>query len=248
MRWQIHLSYLGTNFCGWQRQPNAMSVQQTLEEAFALILRQPVEMVGCGRTDTGVHARNYVAHADVVDFPLTDKVVYQINAVLPLVISVNRIVETHETFHARFDAVERQYKYYMHFNKDPFLNGLSYYFHQETSLDPEKMQSAAELLLQFGDFLPFCKTGSDADHFRCKLTESEWVFEDGKAVYSISANRFLRGMVRLIVGACLNVGLGKISLEELKDNLENQTPLAHAWSVPAEGLYLEEIVYSQEVG
>ena len=225
-----------------------MSVQQTLEETFALILRQPVEIVGCGRTDTGVHARNYVAHADVVDFPLTDKVVYQINAVLPLDISVNRIVETHETFHARFDAVERQYKYYMHFNKDPFLNGLSYYFHQETSLDPEKMQSAAELLLQFGDFLPFCKTGSDADHFRCKVTESKWVFQDGSAVYSIKANRFLRGMVRLVVGACLNVGLGKISLEELKDSLENQTPLAHAWSVPAEGLYLEEIVYSQEVG
>lgn len=248
MRWQIHLSYLGTSYCGWQRQPNASSVQKTLEEAFALILRQPVEIVGCGRTDTGVHARNYVAHAEVIDFPLTDKVVYQINAVLPLDISINSIVETHDSFHARFDAVERQYKYYLHFNKDPFLNGLSYYFHQHNVLDQDKVNAAAVLLMQYGEFLPFCKTGSDADHFRCKLTESKWVFEAGRGVYSIKANRFLRGMVRLVVGACLNVGLGKISLEELQESLENQSPLVHAWSVPAEGLYLEEILYSQEVG
>jgi tRNA pseudouridine38-40 synthase len=243
MRWRIHLSYLGTHYCGWQRQPNATSVQQTLEEAFALILRQPVEIVGCGRTDTGVHARNYVAHAEVVDFSLTDKVVYQINAVLPVDISIRNIVETHESFHARFDALERQYRYYMHFTKDPFLNGLSYYFHQHTVLDQDKVHAAAALLMQYDEFLPFCKTGSDADHFRCQLTASKWMFEDGKAIYTIKANRFLRGMVRLAVGACLNVGLGKISLEELQESLENQLPLAYAWSVPAEGLYLEQISY-----
>ncbi len=243
MRWQIHLSYLGTHYCGWQRQPSSPSVQQTLEEALGLILRQSVEIVGCGRTDTGVHARAYVAHVDVVDFPLTDKVVYQINAVLPLDISIKSIKETNESFHARFDAVERQYKYYMHFHKDPFLNGLSYYFHQHAVLDHEKVMAAAELLLRFDEFLPFCKTGSDADHFRCTLNESVWTFEGGTAIYSIKANRFLRGMVRLTVGACLNVGLGKITLAELQESLENQTSLEHAWSVPAEGLYLEEIMY-----
>jgi len=245
MRWRIHLSYLGTAYCGWQRQPNDLSVQQTLEEAFAMILRQPVEITGCGRTDTGVHARHYVAHADVQDIILTDKVAYQLNAVLPPDIAIQGIVEASPTFHARFDAHEREYRYYIHFNKDPFLEGQSFYFHQHTPLDHAKMNEAAALLLHYDQFKPFCKTGSDADHFRCALKASAWTFDEGHAVYVITANRFLRGMVRLIVGACLNAGLGKITIEEMKESLDQQTPLAHAWSVPAEGLYLERVVYGE---
>ncbi len=243
MRWQIHLSYLGTNYCGWQKQPSSPSVQQTIEEAFTLILKQPIAIVGCGRTDTGVHARAYVAHAEVIDVQLTDKVVYQINAVLPLDISINEISEVHENFHARFDAVERHYKYYLHFNKNPFLNGTSYYFHQQTALDPSRLHAAAALLMEYDEFLPFCKTGSDADHFRCELTESKWVINEERATYSIKANRFLRGMVRLTVGACINVAMGKPTLNDLRECLERQTTLNHAWSVPAEGLFLEKIIY-----
>lgn len=247
MRWQIHLSYLGTAYCGWQRQPGDPSVQQTLEEAFSMILRQPVEITGCGRTDTGVHARHYVAHADIVDVPLNDKVVYHLNAVLPNDIAISHIIETHDSFHARFDAIERQYRYYIHFHKDPFLNGLSCYFHQHTPLDQHLMHEAASMLMAYDHFKPFCKTGSDAEHFRCTLTESLWTFDKDGAVFSIKANRFLRGMVRLTVGACLNAGLGKISLSELQDSLQHQTPLPHAWSVPAEGLYLENVLYKNEV-
>ena len=243
MRWRIHLSYLGTAYSGWQRQPNDSSVQQTLEVAFALILRQPVEITGCGRTDTGVHARFYVAHADVADVPLNDKVVYQINAILPHDIALLSITETDPLFHARFDAVERQYKYYIHFNKDPFCTTTSWYLHQHTPLDQEKMHEAAALLLQYNQFKPFCKTGSDAGHFKCVLIESAWTFSEDGAVYSIKANRFLRGMVRLIVGSCVNVGLGKITIEELKECLDSQTLLPHAWSVPAEGLFLEGVGY-----
>jgi tRNA pseudouridine38-40 synthase len=247
MRWRIHLSYLGTAYCGWQRQPGDPTVQQALEEAFSMILRQPVEITGCGRTDTGVHARHYVAHAEVQDIHVSEKIVYQLNAVLPPDIAISEITEAGDGFHARFDAIERQYRYYIHFNKDPFLNGRSYYFHQHTPLDQGKVNEAASLLLHYDQFKPFCKTGSDADHFRCTLKESVWTFEDDRAVYSVKANRFLRGMVRLTVGACLNTGLGKISLDELKKCLDQQTPLPHAWSVPAEGLYLENVVYKNEV-
>ncbi|MDZ4749354.1 MAG: tRNA pseudouridine(38-40) synthase TruA [Saprospiraceae bacterium] len=243
MRWKIQLSYLGTSYCGWQRQPSDPSVQQTMEEAFSLILRQPIEIIGCGRTDTGVHARSYVAHTDVEDFTLNEKLVYHLNALLPKDIAIHHIEETSPEFHARFDAIERYYRYHIHFHKDPFLNGLSCFLHQHIPFDQQKMKEAASLLLQYHQFKPFCKTGSDADHFKCTLTESAWNFTNDHAVYSIKANRFLRGMVRLIVGACLNVGLGKISLAELKDSLDQQTILEHAWSVPAEGLYLENVVY-----
>lgn len=247
MRWRIHLSYLGTAYCGWQRQPGDLTVQQTLEEAFTMILRQPVEITGCGRTDTGVHARRYVAHADIQDVSISDKLVYQLNAVLPHDIAISDIAEADPKFHARFDAVERHYRYYIHFNKDPFLNGLSYYFHQHISLDQAAMDKAATLLLQYDQFKPFCKTGSDAEHFRCALKESIWAFDKEGAVYSIRANRFLRGMVRLIVGACINIGTGKINMDELKESLDTQALLPHAWSVPPEGLYLENVMYKNEM-
>jgi tRNA pseudouridine38-40 synthase len=243
MRWRIQLSYLGTRYCGWQKQPGDPSVQQTLEEAFSMILRQPVEIVGCGRTDSGVHARKYIAHADIEELEMGDKRLYQLNSVLPEDIVIQSIAETNPAFHARFDAVERCYRYYIHFKKDPFLQGQSFFLHHHGALNQIRMQNVASLLMQYQQFEPFCKTGSDADHFKCKLVESNWYFNEGHAVYTIRANRFLRGMVRLIVGACLNVGLGKISLQDVETSLENQLPVAHAWSVPPEGLFLEDISY-----
>lgn len=246
MRWKIHLSYLGTAYCGWQRQPGDPSVQQTLEEAFSLVLRKPVEIVGCGRTDTGVHARNYVAHADIEHVELSDKILYQLNAVLPHDIALHRIEQADADFHARFDAVERQYKYYVHFHKDPFARHQSYFFQHHADIDQAAMQEAASLLLMYQHFQPFCKTGSDAEHFKCNLTEAIWKFEKDNAVFSIKANRFLRGMVRLVVGACLNVGLQKITLEQLTESLDLQTQVPHAWSVPPEGLFLENIVYPKK--
>ena len=246
MRWRIHLRYRGTAYCGWQRQPEDPSVQQTLEEAFSMILRQPVEITGCGRTDTGVHANFYVAHTDVDAIEPNEKLVYQINAVLPEDIAITEIVLAHPEFHARFDAMERQYRYYLHFTKDPFRNDRSFYFQAHHLLDQEAMHAAASLLLTYNHFQPFCKTGSDAEHFKCLMQSSAWSFHKDEAVYTIRANRFLRGMVRLVVGACINVGLGKVSLDELKNALDQQIALPHAWSVPASGLFLDAVVYPDD--
>lgn len=243
MRWRIQLSYLGTQYCGWQRQPHDVSVQQTLEEAIETIIRQPVSIVGCGRTDTGVHASQYVAHADVENIEPSGKLLYQLNAILPDDIAVQGIEVADPAFHARFDATFRAYRYFIHFAKDPFRNGLSFYFPQAHLLQKDVMHQVASMLLEYEQFQPFCKTGSDADHFRCTMMSSAWTFEEGSAMYEVRANRFLRGMVRLIVGACLNAGLGKVSLEEIKSAMEAQSILPHAWSVPPEGLYLHEIKY-----
>ena len=245
MRWRLELSYFGKAYCGWQKQPGDITVQQTLEEAFSTILREPIEITGCGRTDTGVHAKRYTAHMDVTSVIYTPKILYQVNAILPRDIAVNSIAEVDYTFHARYDALERHYMYYIHFEKDPFIKDQSFFFNQNTDLDMFGMQAAALLLKDYNEFLPFCKTGSDAEHFKCSVTESQWFFENNKATYSIKANRFLRGMVRLIAGACLNVGLEKISVQTIKECMDTQTPLPVQWSVPPEGLFLENVVYPE---
>ena len=243
MRWRIDLAYQGTNYSGWQKQPGDKTVQQTVENALSMILREPIEIVGCGRTDAGVHARQYTAHLDLHGYHVIDKIIYQLNSVLPQDISIHNISEAPDDFHARYDALERHYKFYIHFYKDPFLQNLSYYFQSNSPLDDDAMEQAANLLMKYDEFLPFCKTGSDAKHYKCQLTESAWTFSNEQAIYSIKANRFLRGMVRLIVGACLNVGLGKLSIADLARCLDMQTPLPIQWSVPPEGLFLENIKY-----
>lgn len=243
MRFKVQLSYLGTAYSGWQRQPEDVSVQQVLEEAFTTILRSPVELVGCGRTDSGVHARYYVAHFDVPDLPDPSKTLYQVNAILPNDIAIHSLKQASPEFHARYDAVARQYRYFIHFEKNPFLREQSYYFHYHTTLRQDLMHSAAALLLQYEQFKSFCKTGSDADQYACRMMESKWEFHHDRAIYTVEANRFLRGMVRLIVGACLNIGLEKISLKDLVDSLDKQEPVPLAWSVPPEGLFLEKVIY-----
>ena len=243
MRWRLELSYCGKNYCGWQKQPGDTTVQQVLEDAFSIILREPVEIIGCGRTDSGVHARRYTAHLDVTSELYTPKILYHINSILPLDIAIQSIIETDLTFHSRFDAIERHYQYYIHFDKNPFIKDQSFYFNRNADLDMFAMQEAALLIKDYSDFFPLCKTGSDAGHYRCNVSESHWIFEDNKATYSIKSNRFLRGMVRLIVGACLNIGLGKLSIKDLKECMDIQIPLPVQWSVPPEGLFLENVVY-----
>ena len=243
MRWRIDLAYQGTQYSGWQKQPGDITVEQTLEEAFSMILREPIEITGCGRTDAGVHARKYTAHMDVSGDHDIIKTIYQVNSVLPHDIAVHSIREVDAQFHARYDATARQYKYYINFIKDPFLKNLSLYFNISAALRQDLMQDAAQMLLHYEEFLPFCKTGSDANHYRCILNQSEWGFTHGHAIYTVGANRFLRGMVRLIVGACLNIGLEKISLKDLEESLKSQSPLLLQWSVPPEGLFLENVMY-----
>ena len=244
MRYFIELSYDGTHFSGWQRQPNAGSVQATIEDALSLILRTPIEIIGCGRTDAGVHAAYYVAHFDFSGtFP--EGFLSRVNKFLPPTISIFGLRQVADEAHARFDAVERGYTYYLTTRKDPFRREQAYYFPFFAQLNQDKTQATAALLLQYGSFYPFCKTNNDAKTMDCKLTTSTWTFEPDlhQAQYRVVADRFLRGMVRLIVGTCLNVGLGKLELADVQLALEGQTRLPKAWSVPPQGLFLDTIKY-----
>ncbi len=246
MRYFLSLSYLGTHYAGWQRQPNAMSVQEKLETALSTLLREPIELVGCGRTDTGVHARGYVAHFDT-DAPLLDTFIFKLNALLPLDIAAHHFRPVAPEAHARFDATERQYQYRIVFEKDPFQTETAWFYPQGKHLDVEKMQAVAALLPEFQAFKPFCKSDSGLENFACQLHFARWLpAPDGNGlVFEISANRFLRGMVRLIVGACVDAGRGKILPEDVRRSLEAQTPLVRAWSVPPQGLVLSRIIYGK---
>jgi tRNA pseudouridine38-40 synthase len=243
MRFRLVCSYLGTHFSGWQKQPGDKTVQQAVEEAISTILREPVEVTGCGRTDAGVHAKNYVAHFDANLDSLPSTALYQVNAILPFDIAIHSIEPTQGDFHARFDAKERTYRYYLHFEKDPFVQAQSFYFPFKRDINFELLDAAAQLLKEYEQFKPFCKTGSDVDHYIVYLKEAKWEMQDNRAVFTIRANRFLRGMVRLVVGTTLNVAMGKISLLELKQCMDTQSQIPKAWSVPAEGLFLEQIQY-----
>lgn len=254
MRYFAELAYNGTNYNGWQRQPNAPSVQETIEKAFSLILRTPIEIMGCGRTDTGVHASQFFIHFDLEAIPKGFEKDFQktflnrVNKYLPKDIAIFRIFEVKENAHVRFDAYYRAYEYHLIFDKNPFLPDTAFCFPRGKKIDFDKMQAAAKLLLSYEEFFTFCKTNSDAKTMLCDLKRSEWVWEkEGKhLVFHIAANRFLRGMVRLIVGMCINVGLGKIPLSEVKEALDQQKRLSKSYSVPPNGLFLTEVRYPEE--
>jgi tRNA pseudouridine38-40 synthase len=244
MRYFIELAYNGTRFCGWQRQPNGVTVQEVLEKALSTLLRKETEIIGCGRTDTGVHATQYFAHFDTETIVPKDTA-HHINRILSKDVSVKHIFLVEDTVHARFGATKRSYEYTILFHKNPFLTETAYYLHVAKQLDVVKMNEAAALLLSYQDFTTFCKTGGDTPTHICHLTRSEWVLDEknDQLVFHISANRFLRGMVRLIVGACLNVGLGKTDISILKKAMDTQSVLPKSLSVPPHGLSLTKIEY-----
>jgi tRNA pseudouridine38-40 synthase len=244
MRYFAELAYRGTAYSGWQNQPGQISVQQTLEQAFSTILGTPIEVVGCGRTDAGVHARQYFLHFDYLGaFPR--EFLRRFNKFLPPDIAVFRIFEVAPEAHARFDATHRAYEYHIDFVKNPFGTDTAYFYPFAALPDAAAMRQAAALLLDYDHFFTFCKTQSDAKTMRCDLRRAEWEGspEEGRMVFHIAADRFLRGMVRLIVGMCLNVGTGKVALEEVRHALEQQQWLKKSWSVPPQGLYLTDIRY-----
>ncbi|MFN0013726.1 MAG: tRNA pseudouridine synthase A [Saprospiraceae bacterium] len=242
MRYFLHLAYRGTRYSGWQRQPNAASVQETLETALATLLRQPAEVVGCGRTDAGVHARFYVAHFDC-DGDLPPTFLNGLNSLLPDDIAIHAAFPVLPDAHARYDAVERSYEYHISLQKDPFAVETAWFYPQGTRLNTDALHAVAALLPEYTAFAPFCKTESGVVHYRCTITDARWVLlpEQAKLVFHISANRFLRGMVRLIVGACVLAGQGQIAPEDIRVALETQTPLPKSWSVPPQGLFLTSV-------
>ncbi len=244
-RYFAEIAYNGTEYSGWQIQPNVLTVQEVVEKSLTQLLGYDISVMGCGRTDTGVHASQFFLHFDLKDnHSDLEKLTYQLNAIMPDSIAVFRIFEVGEEAHSRFDATLRSYVYKIHFGKNPFEKHSSFCVFRPELFDLDLMNDAAKLIMSYEDFFPFCKTKVEVFTFKCSVTRSEWIQKSEKNLeYHISANRFLRGMVRLIVGMCLNVGSGKVSLAELKNCMDEQKRLPHAWSVPAEGLYLCEVKY-----
>jgi len=246
LRYFLELAYNGTAYSGWQRQPNAPSVQQTIEDAFFLILRTETLLTGCGRTDARVHAKHYIAHINVKN-ELPEAFLPRINKVLPKDIVIYRIFEVAEEAHARFDATHRAYEYHLEFQKNPFAQDTVFRYTNPVRPNLDKLNEAAALLKEYKEFFPFCKSNNDAKTMFCTIFRAEWVKvpNEDKLIFHISANRFLRGMVRLIVGMCLNVALGRLSLDEVRAALEKQERLRRDWSVAASGLYLTDIRYPE---
>ena len=241
MRYFIKFSYKGTNYHGWQSQPNATSVQETLAKAISTILNLDLNLMGAGRTDTGVHAKVMYAHFDYdADFEIKTTV-HKLNSFLPKDIVVFDIIPVHDAAHVRFDAKKRTYEYHIHQYKDAFINELSWYNPKE--LDVNLMNQAAGLLLKHEDFECFSKVHTDVFTFKCSVTKAHWTKENNKLIFTISANRFLRNMVRAIVGTLIKVGMHKISIADFNTIIESKNRSEAGFSVPAHGLYLTEIEY-----
>ncbi len=244
-RFFIELSYDGTNYHGWQMQPNAIGVQDVLNKALTTILRQPIETLGCGRTDTGVHAKEFFAHFDGESMdhgPSTmDNLVRSLNAILPHDIAIKNLIAVDNNAHARFDATLRSYEYHIHFNKDPFKNGYSWLLRDRPDID--LMNQAAKLLMQYIDFSCFSKSNTQTKTNNCKITHAEWTNTDNGIVFKISADRFLRNMVRAIVGTLLLIGNKEIPVDAIHAIIESKNRGNAGTSVPACGLYLTQVKY-----
>lgn len=241
MRYFIEFAYNGKNYCGWQFQPHSPSVQETLNRALSTLLKTEIDVVGAGRTDTGVHAKQMFAHFDHEEIVDTAQLVKRLNSFLPADIVVYRFIPLHNDAHARFDATRRTYEYHIHTFKDAFDHEGSWYnFHK---LDVEKMNEAAQLLFNYTDFKCFSKTHADVKTFNCDIMEARWEQHSNKLVFTVSADRFLRNMVRAIVGTLVNVGLGKISLNDVATIIESRDRNRAGFSVPAHGLYLTKVIY-----
>lgn len=241
MRYFVRFSYFGKSYHGWQRQPNAVTVQQLLEEAYSTLLRKEVCLMGAGRTDAGVHAREMFAHYDL-EKPVQGKdLIYRLNALLPDDIAVQEIRPVQAEAHARFDAVERSYEYRTIIKKDPFETDRAYYLKQVPDLG--KMNEAAAMLLEFTDFKCFSKSNTDVKTYYCHLKKAVWTREDHMLIFSVTADRFLRNMVRAIVGTLLEVGLGSKGLEDVKGIIKSRDRSQAGVSVPAKGLYLTQVRY-----
>ena len=241
MRYFIELSYKGTNYHGWQIQPEVNTVQEEITKAFETILQEKIQIVGAGRTDAGVHASQMFAHVDTLK-ALTDEHIHKLNTVLPNDIVINSIEEVLENKHARFDAISRSYEYRILIGRDPFLLETTWQIHQK-QIQLEKMNEAAKILFQYQDFESFSKVKTDVKTFNCTIMEAVWKLEGNQLIFYIKANRFLRNMVRAIVGTLLDVGLEKKSVDDFRNIIESKKRSEAGLSVPAKGLFLTEVTY-----
>lgn len=245
-RYFVELAYNGSSFCGWQIQDRVVTVQSTIEEAFSRILREPIQLTGSGRTDTGVHARKYIAHFDS-ERKLEEKdcgdLCRKLNAYLRESIVIFRIYSVPNDLHARFSAISRTYQYVISFGKNPFLHDLSYVLHAE--LDINTMNEACKILQEYTDFSCFSKAHTQTKTNLCILQKALWKRENNTLIFTIQANRFLRNMVRAIVGTMIEVGSHKISLSDFREIIVHKNRSEAGLSVPACGLFLTNITYKE---
>lgn len=243
-RYFVYLAYNGANYCGWQIQPNGLSVQEVIEKSLSTLLRMPITIVGAGRTDAGVHAREMAAHfeAEVQDVTLLTN---KLNRILPKDIVVYKIVRVKEDAHARFDATSRLYRYYLTTQKDPFMYPYKYKVHG--SIDIEMMNKCSRILFEYIDFTSFSKLHTDVKTNDCKIIHAQWEQQGEDYVFTIQANRFLRNMVRAVVGTLLEAGRGKLDEAGMRRVIEAKDRAVAGLSVPAHALFLEEIEYPSHI-
>ncbi|MBI5372245.1 MAG: tRNA pseudouridine(38-40) synthase TruA [Sphingobacteriales bacterium] len=241
-RFFLELAYKGTGYSGFQTQENAVTIQSEVEKAFAILQRSPVSMTGSSRTDAGVHARQNYFHFDWEE-PVHPQFVYKMNAILPPAIVVKNLFKQAPGAHSRFDAVSREYRYFIYRSKDPFLQDRAFYFPYQ--LDLEKMRQVAEAVKEYQDFTSFSKRNTQVKTFQCRVEESRWLMENNCLVYQVRANRFLRGMVRALTATMLKAGRGKISMEEFRAIIEARDCTRASFAVPAHGLFLEKVNYAE---
>ncbi|NVK53324.1 MAG: tRNA pseudouridine(38-40) synthase TruA [Flavobacteriaceae bacterium] len=244
MRYFLELSYFGKNYHGWQIQPDANSVQEELNKAVSVVLQEEISVVGAGRTDTGVHATQMFAHFDTSK-NLDANFVFKFNSVLPEDIVVYHLEKVADNKHARFDAVTRSYEYRIWLGRNPFNLDTTWQFYHK-KLDIEAMNAAASILLEYQDFQAFSKVKTDVKTFLCTVTEAKWILDDHNLTFHITANRFLRNMVRAIVGTLVDVGKHKITKEDFRKIILSKDRSNAGLSVPAKGLFLTSITYEHE--
>ena len=245
MRYFVELSYNGTDYHGWQVQPNAITVQSVLDKALSILLKKPTTTMGAGRTDTGVHAAQMVAHFDTESSIDTEDLTYKLNSFLPKTIAVHNIKQVHADAHARFDATQRTYRYKISTFKDVFNFDNAY--HYTNKLDVDLMNKASTILLEYSDFKCFSRAHSDVKTHICAISEAFWIKNGHELIFQISADRFLRNMVRAIVGTLLDVGNHKTALEDFHNIIQSKDRSKAGASAPAKGLYLTKIVYPDSI-
>ena len=264
-RYFVELAYKGTNFHGWQVQENAITVQEVLNKALSTVLREDIDTIGCGRTDTGVHATNFFAHFDTIKeirnqlskgrnqsetpYPKSqidhDRLVRSVNSLIGYDIAVKRFIPVKAEAHARFDATSRSYEYHLYFEKNPFQ--LEFGYLVKNNLNVEGMNEAAKIMIMYTDFSCFSKSNTQTFTNNCKISRAEWIKEGDKLVFHITADRFLRNMVRAIVGTLLEIGRGEITNEEIHKILKSKNRSEAGTSVPASGLFLTKIEYPETI-
>ena len=245
MRYFIELSYFGKAYHGWQKQPNATSVQEVLENNLSKLLNTEIQVVGAGRTDAGVHAKQLFAHLDVEDNFDTQETAYRLNCMLPKDIAIKEIFKVKPDAHARFDALNRTYEYHLIQKKNVFLCDNAYLLKQE--LEVEAMNRAAQILKTYTNFKCFSRSRTDVKTYNCEIVKAGWQYEAEKFVFYITADRFLRNMVRAVVGTLLEIGTGKLKPEAMHEIIKSQDRAQAGASVPAHGLYLTRIEYPKSI-